>query len=242
MYNPDKMYEVPQLSKQYCGKEDLLNSSLRKRYSVDLTTYSMRTPSPFKPTTFKSPYANHSAEFGKALKFSKESERVQKDDLVEASMRTNTKSIHAVQSGRGISTVETFGGREAPRSVQEESVKTWDSSTTITAVPSPCVLSAANTAAQGYEIVLPGHEQQKAPDAPLAQSAGVAQARVNASKQEQQQDRTKTILTLMGTIKLLESKNAELLKARKDADAELHQVSLATAVAGCLSPAPALEQ
>jgi|NorSeaMetagenome_1021524.scaffolds.fasta_scaffold34887_2 hypothetical protein len=238
MYNPDKMYEVPSISQQYCEKQDFLNASLRKRYGVDLTTYSMRTPSPFKPPpAFKSPYANHNADFGKALKFpSQESERVQKDDLVETSMRTSTKSIHAVQSARGIATVETFGGREAPRTIPEESVKTWDATTTITAVPTPA------STAQGFEYILPGHEQQQAPEAPLAQSAGKTQASVLASRQEQQQDRTKTILTLMGTIKLLESKNAELLKARNHADAELHQVSLPTAMAGCLNHARVSEQ
>jgi hypothetical protein len=227
MYNPDKMYEVPQISKAYCDKQDLLNSSLRSRYTVDLTTFSMRTPSPFKSATFKGPYVNRSSDLGTVSKFSlKDSETVQKDDLVG---RTSSKSIHALQTGRGNATVETFGGREAPKRIPEESVRTWDSSTTINAQLSSTPSSAYQ--AQGY--VFPGHEQQCVPQATLEKGAGTVQPSVTAS----QQDRVKTIVTLMGTIKLLESKNAALLNARKDVDAELEKVSLAIVVVGSLTHA-----
>jgi hypothetical protein len=234
MYNPDKMYEVPQISKAYCDKQDLLNSSLRSRYTVDLTTFSMRTPSPFKSTMFKGPYVNRSTDFERASKFSlKESETVPKDELVGTSTRTSTKSIHAMQTGRGNSTVETFGGREAPKRIPEESVKTWDSSTTINAQLSSTPSSAYQ--AQGY--VFKGHEQQCEqqcePQATLKESAGTVQPSVTAA----QQDRVKTIVTLMGTIKLLESKNAALLNARRDVDAELEKVCLAIVVVGCLNHA-----
>lgn len=233
MYNPDKMYEVPQISKAYCDKQDLLNSSLRSRYTVDLTTFSMRTPSPFKSTMFKGPY-NRSTDFERASKFSlKESETVPKDELVGTSTRTSTKSIHAMQTGRGNSTVETFGGREAPKRIPEESVKTWDSSTTINAQLSSTPSSAYQ--AQGY--VFKGHEQQCEqqcePQATLKESAGTVQPSVTAA----QQDRVKTIVTLMGTIKLLESKNAALLNARRDVDAELEKVCLAIVVVDCLNHA-----
>ena len=65
MYNPDKMYEVPQLSKTFANTQEQLNSNLKKRYGVDLTNYPLRTPEPLAVKAlaaharFKSPYANH---------------------------------------------------------------------------------------------------------------------------------------------------------------------------------------
>ena len=223
------MYEVPQISKAYCDKQDLLNSSLKSRYTVDLTTFSMRTPSPFKSAMLKGPYVNRSTDLERVSKFSlNESETVQKDNLV-ATVAHTTKSIHAMQTGRGHSTVETFGGRETPKRIPEESVKTWDSSTTIHAQLS---LTPSNVYQErGY--VFPGHELQCDPKATLKESEGTVQPSVTFA----QQDRVKTIVTLMGTIKLLESKNTALLNARKDVDAELEKVCLAIVVVGCLNHA-----
>ena len=203
------MYEVPQLSKTYLDKQDILNSSLRQRYNVDLTTYSMRTPSPYKKS-FKNPYSNHSHhQLGRAP----ERAHIEKDDLVDAKPRALKAPHNSQSSNSGVSTtVETYGGRDAKKSVPEESVRTWDSST---------VMAHTSTFLNsGY--VLPGHEQPNASES-FAKSLNM-QAAGKSVKQEDHHDRTKTILTLMGTIRLLESKNSELLKARNESDAELQKV------------------
>jgi hypothetical protein len=209
MYNPDKMYEVPSIALTYADKQEVLNQSLVKRYNVDLTNYPLKTPSPMK-RCFQSPYSNHrlpkkTSPLADNVKFSlssAENFEVQKDKLVDLN-----KPRHAIKSLHGIQSIETYGGRAAAKNIPEESVKTWDSTSTSKAQPSCQSYEAA-----GYE--LPGHE----PQSRFSEPEKVQVAPVHT---KQQQDRTQTILTLMGTIKLLESKNSELIKSRKGVDSEL---------------------
>jgi len=223
MYNPDKMYEAPEISKSYVDRQEMLNASLKKRYTVDLNTYSLRTPSPFKKTfkTFQSPYANHHSRVqntngANVKKFSLAG--VDKDDLLASETNTSrvSKGMHAHQTAKrnnAGTTVETYGGRETVKNVLEDTVKTWDSASTSAQQPAAQLQTAA--------YLLRGHGQQTGTEA--------APVAVNVKEQPKSdsslnhQDRTKTIVTLMGTIKLLEAKNTELLKSRQHVDAELQQ-------------------
>lgn len=235
MYNPDKMYEVPTIADLYADKQEALNESLAKRYNVDLTNYPLKTPSPMK-RSFQSPYSNHrlpkkaspssQAAQSAVTKFSLhsgENSLMQRDTLTDqCKPRSGVKALHGIQS------IETYGGRAAAKNIPEESVKTWDSGT-ITQQPSVHGLIAA-----GYE--LPGHESQSRfneADKVKAdkEKAVVTPAPVHTKHEAivQQQDRTQTILTLMGTIKLLESKNSELIASRKMVDAQLQDERISNA-------------
>jgi len=212
MYNPEKMYDVPGVAGAFFDKQDQLNASLRKRYNADLNTHPLSTPPSFKnkSTTFHSPYANHKTKNTNLTPFiSEEPENqkspsknltklgcVDKDNLMSQNVR---KSIHAVQSRIG--GVETYSARQDGKKILE-SAKTWDEPVKI------------------QDLLLPGHEapdnDKPAKDEHEAHNA-VSNAAIGS------EDRTKTILTLMGTIKLLEARNSELLKYSKDIDAELQQ-------------------
>lgn len=216
MYNPDRMYDVPKLSNDYCQKVPQLNASLLKRYGCDLNNYPLRTPSPWKDNTrvskgrFKSPYSN------KQLVRSLSADAQREDATIQA--RKVSAIPHPDQGG----SVETFGGRECSQMMQNEILQKWDA-------------TSHNPLAQAWQNS--GYMPQEYENVQPSCSSNETGQRMVENQCESQPDRTKTIMTLMSTIKLLENKNAELLQQRQDLtvkfNGELQKVRLPLSALSC---------